>query len=121
MKTTTKDFKFFKARAIKYQSLLGLMSWALYFNHEEVEGAYAVTAWSTNDMVASIRLATEWDDMRPKSNHELDRLALHEVLHVLLAPLVSEAEYRYASQDSILAVEHSIVRVLENTIDVPRR
>lgn len=116
MKTTKKDFDYFKVQCLKWQNKLGIINWAVHFDHKSLEDVYAKTAWKTQDMMAVVQLNTTWDKLRPKNNKELDRLALHEMMHVLLAPLVSEAEWRYASQDGIDTAEHSIVRSLENIL-----
>lgn len=114
MKTTKRDFEFFRVECIKWQENLGLINWAFHFKHTHTKDAYATTAWKTQDRMAVIRFCTSWDDTRPKNDVELKRLALHEVLHVLLAPLISEAQWRYTSEDAIDTAEHAIVRTLEN-------
>lgn len=116
MKTTRKDFEEFKRNCLKWQNKLGITNWSIYFEHCPAKGTYAKTHWNTVQMAATIQFATYWDSTRPKNSYEIDKLALHEVVHVLLAPLVSEAEYRYTSLDAIESAEHSIVRSLENLI-----
>lgn len=117
MKTTKDDFELFKKEARKWQSKLGLTNWALYFKQKDVKDCYARTHWHVGSMAATLEFCTKWDDYRPKNAHEIDKLALHEVLHVLMAPLISEAEYRYTTNDAIETAEHSIVRSLENMLD----
>lgn len=116
IKTTKAEFALFCDMSRKWREKLGLMNWAFYFEHTKTEDAYARTSWSTNAMAATLKFATEWDNLRPKNEHEIDMLALHEVLHVLMAPLISEAEYRYSTQESIDMAEHSIIRSLENIV-----
>lgn len=116
MRTTKEDFQYFKTCCLDWQNKLSIKNWSLYFEHTKVEGCYAKTAWSTSEMAATVQLATSWDNLRPKTKEELNKLALHEVLHVLLAPLLSEAEYRYTTQDAIYSAEHAIVRSLENIV-----
>lgn len=116
MKTTKQDFINFQRYAKEWQQQLGLLEWSLYFEHADIADVYARTSWSTNDMLATIQLARNWDDMRLKTDAEIRSLALHEILHVLMAPLVSQAEWRYASKDGVDSAEHSIVRRLENVL-----
>lgn len=116
MKTSKQEYEYFKTSCLNWREVLGLKNWALYFEHTKAEGTYAKTHWSTTQMAATIQFATDWDNTRPKNDTEINKLALHEVLHVLLAPLVGEAEYRYSSADAIEAAEHSIVRSLENMV-----
>jgi len=93
-----------------------LIDWVVYFKHSEVEDSYARTSWDSNDRVATIEFSSTWDEMRNLSSEQLDKLALHEILHIVMAPLCSEAEYRYSTQEDIKNAEHSIVRRLENVI-----
>lgn len=116
MKTTKRDFELFKDNFIKWQHKLGIIDWSLHFTHELVEGDYARTYYVLSGAVATVHLSTEWDDMRPKNDETIDRLALHETLHLLIAPLVAEAGARYTNQEAIDVAEHSIIRRLENTI-----
>ena len=90
------------------------MNWTIYYEHAAEDGSYAKTYWSTKDMIATITLCVDWDDLRPKNNKELRQVALHEIMHVLLAPLISEAEYRYSTQHAIDVAEHSIIRSVAN-------
>ena len=103
----------FKDYCFKWQDTFSLRDWRIYFVHKRLNGAYAQTKWSTDSMLATITLSSYWDDMQPISDIELERIALHEIMHVLFAPLVSEAEYRYATHDNIEIAEHAIVRRLE--------
>ena len=103
---------------VKWRRKLGLVNWSFYFEHIKAEGVYARTHWSTSQMAATIQFATDWDNTRPKNEHEIDMIGLHETLHVLMAPLISEAEYRYSTQEAIDSAEHSIVRSLENVVVV---
>lgn len=116
MKTTKKDYALFKGYCDVWLKKLGLNRWAVYYYHEEIEEAYAQTVWNINGMCASIRLSTHWDEGRELNNKTLEQLALHEVLHVLLAELINHAEDRYTKDGDIQAAEHAIIRQLENTL-----
>lgn len=116
MKTTKKDFVSFRGHCLEWQKKFGLLDWVVYFYHKKIDDSYANTMWQMSSSVAVITLSTSWDDGRPLSDVELDRLALHEVLHVLLAKLIAEAEARYTTQSAIDIAEHSIIRSLENSL-----
>lgn len=66
--------------------------------------------------VASIRLSVNWDDARPKNDDEINKLALHEILHLLMAEYYSQAEARFTTQDSMEMTEHFIIRRLEGVL-----
>lgn len=116
MRTTKKDFELFKSFCSEHIKNLGLVEWSIHYNHEHVEGSYAETAWRLSAGVATITLSTYWDDLRPKTESEVRRLALHEVLHIVMAPLYAEASERYTSPIQLEVAEHSIIRRLENVL-----
>lgn len=115
-KTTYKDFETFKLCCEEWRKQFGLVDWVVYYKVSDIEDSYAQTKWDTNDRVATIEFSSTWDDMREISAVEIDKLALHEILHLVMAPLSSEAEYRYSTEGSIHTAEHAIVRTLENVI-----
>lgn len=116
LKTTKRDFEFFKAAALEWQQRLGLTDWNLYFVHEKVDECYAQTRWELPATLATITLSLNWDSLRPKTDEELKVLALHEVLHVLFAPYCSAAEDRYLGPSQLHGVEHAIIRRLEKVL-----
>ena len=116
MKTTKQDFADFTKHALEWQDRLGLTNWKLYFYHRHVDGSYADCSWDAESSVATIRLSTNWEPAREKSQDELRLLALHEVLHVFTAELCCYAEARYTTRSQIDTAEHSMIRRLENIL-----
>lgn len=116
MKTTAKHFEQFKGYCSKWQNTLGLKDWAIYYYHKKLEHTYAETKWTMSDSVAVISLGTLWDNGREFNQKELERLALHEVLHILTARMIAEAEARYTTQDALDEAEHALIRRLENCL-----
>lgn len=114
MKTTKKDFELFKQCCQEWQNKLGIKDWSIHYDHADADEAYARTFWKTSERIATIVFGTVWDDMRKKTDEEINRLALHECLHIVMAPLGSEAMARFTTQDAIDTAEHSIIRQLEN-------
>lgn len=117
MKTTKADFELFKKYGEEWQRTLGLNDWEIYYTHDLLPDCYGRTYYSCNDRVATIVLTKDgWDTMRPKTSDTLKQVSLHEMLHVLFAPLCDAAETRYTSYKHLEEVEHSIVRHLEKII-----
>lgn len=114
MKTTKADFELFKTCANEFIEQLGLRDWSIHFDHCDVDGSYALTTSNTGGRVATIQLGKYWDDLRPKTDGAIRRLALHEVCHVLLAPLLKEAKERYTTPYILEDIEHDVIRRLEN-------
>lgn len=101
MKTTVAHFKQFQKFCRTWQQRFGLTSYKLYFRHEKLDGKYGSTGYRINARTAGVTLATEWNDERSLNSRELNRLAKHELLHLLLGELFVLAEDRYASADSL--------------------
>lgn len=113
MKTTAAQFKLFKEHSEKWRLALGLNDWYVYYSHEKAEGTYARTRWDNGSQIATIILNTTWDVMRPLDSRELDRVALHEMLHVAMADIVAHAESRYITEDGLEQAEHRLIRRME--------
>lgn len=114
MRTTKADYQSFLDSCNKYVDILGVKDWSIHYAHELVEGVYANTVTDVDGHVATIRFSKYWDDMRVKTPKEIDRLALHEILHIVFAPFLHEASARYTYPDIIRQYEHNIIRRLEN-------
>lgn len=115
MKTTIKQFEQFKAYCLEWQQELGLTDWHLYLYHRDTDDAEADTSYDPAGRGATIRFNTHWDETTPTPNH-LKEAALHEMMHILTAPLMTEGQSRYANEDTMRQLEHSIVVRLTNYI-----
>lgn len=115
-KTTIKDYELFQKWVRHYFQLLGLTEWELYFEHIQLEGKYAESYYKVSDGLCTIVLAKTWDNMRKKDAQSIQSVALHETLHILMAPLTAEAGERYTNQLSIDTAEHLIIRRLEKLV-----
>lgn len=113
MKTTKQDFQDFRRYAEEYIAKLGLTNWSVHFSHKKTGECYAQTVSEVNGKVATIFFSTSWDNLRLKNERELRRLALHEVLHVLLSPMMKESKERYTMPYVIDDLEHDVIRRLE--------
>ena len=116
MKTTKLDYEKFKKYCGYWLRELGLDHWHVYYQHKKVEGAYAQTSYQVSSGVATITFATSWDEFRDVNDKELRANALHEVMHLVTAPLLVEAVARYSTQLDIDTAEHAIVVRLANYI-----
>lgn len=116
MKTTKADFEAFKGFCAEAIQKLGLVEWSVHYDHKHLDDQYARTYWFLSAGAATIILSTYWDDLRPKTPEAIRRLAYHEIMHVMMAPLIVAAEERYANQNAIDTAEHLIIRRLENVI-----
>lgn len=110
MKTTKTQFEQFKKDCITWQESLGLGSWRLVFQHAALaDSISAKTLWDTQAKKATIVLNTsiKSKDYLPC---DLKATACHEVLHVLLADLVSYT--RRTGDEVVDEAEHVIINHL---------
>ena len=110
---TSSDFKTFKQEVERLVGALGLSDWDLSISHEQIgDNCCAQTHYDDTAKIASIRLTIqvegdyglEWDPRR---------LAMHEVLHLLLADFcVTSCKIGDAVDPLVMAQEHAVIHRL---------
>lgn len=115
-KTTKAEFNRFKKTFEKYQRLLGLTDWIVYFRHENLNGAYARIGTNTKGRVAVVTFCDEMEIKEFENWKGLELDAKHEALHLMLADLDAVANVRYTTEEEINIEEEKIVRRLEKLI-----
>lgn len=108
---TAEHLEYFAERCRYWQHEFGLTNWRLYV---EQRGDDTDMAWADGDdnaLIFKVFLSTDWNE--PVTERELDATAFHEVVHILLRPLVELAEAHNNDQD-VGRVEHAIVHRLSN-------
>jgi hypothetical protein len=116
VKVTKADYELFKNECESFIATLGLKEWQVHYSNEETDDTYARTYMNSGGMVATIVMSRSWDDMRPKDESSIRRLAFHEVCHLLMSPLCNEARERYTTLNNLEQLEHTIIRRLENLV-----
>jgi hypothetical protein len=116
MKTTKQDFEKYKGFCEYWLRELGLTHWHVYYAHKKLDDCYARTSYQVSSGTATIEFNTSWDEYRAINDEELKSNALHEVLHLVTAPLLVEGEDRFSTQFNIDREEHAIVVRLTNYI-----
>lgn len=99
-----------------WQAKLGLIDWNITCHHEELESALASTNANNENSQAGIALNTRWPAFNVPTRELIEQVALHEVLHVLLADLSYLGTCRYVSRAELDTAEHRIVRRLEHVL-----
>ena len=115
-KTTAAHFADFCSCVDHWQVALGLTDYSINIVHEKSHNDYASCTPNVPGRVATINLATIWDGDKKVTHAELDKTALHEVLHLLLAELSWLGECRFLGPDDIEPAEHAVVRRLEHLL-----
>ncbi len=113
-KTDKRDIDYFESRVKVWQKCFGLQDWNISaFIGDTGENMATADMWH-DAHGAQIKLALAFK-YRPERKW-LDRLAMHEVAHVMLCDLVRLTRMRSVSEWQIEAAEHAIIRRLENLL-----
>jgi len=119
MKTKTyskADFSRFKEKCLEFQKEWGLSDWTLFFEHKQLTDQYAnsETFHKGRNAVLRMTLKVEQSD---ESNETPERLAKHEMLHVMIADFSFLATCRYGVLESdLITSEEALVIRLEKII-----
>jgi hypothetical protein len=111
------DFKRFAAKVQSLINELGMTEWHLSITHEQIGGGVAAqTQYNTVSKIASIRLTINSEgDFGFITNPE--KLAIHEVLHLLLADWCeTAAKMQSSNHDLVVAQEHAVLNRLMRII-----
>lgn len=114
---TPADFERFTAKVQSLVSDMGLTDWNLQITHEQIGDRVAArTCYDTVSKTASIRLTINIEgDFGLVTN--VERLAIHEVLHLLLADWgETVAKMQNANHDLAVAQEHALINRLMRII-----
>ena len=113
MKTTLKEFRAFKSEVIRLVRLLGLEGWDVVVELDEtmgggkdVEFAHVVTDFEAKS--ARVRL-----NRHKHYEAGMERLAKHEVTHILTAELRGLAEQRFVTEREISTADEAVANRLE--------
>lgn len=114
---TPSDFARFERAVRDYMSALGIHDWAVTIQHDQIgEGIMAQVQYKALGKSACFRLTkhTEFDYGLDKTP---ERLALHEVLHLLLADFCeTSAKLADSTHDLVIAREHEVLHKLMRVI-----
>jgi len=115
MKQSGKDFQVFKAEFEKYQKLLGLEGWQVFFEHSPIEDKFAQLFYVLVDGCATAVLNSKLPSSL-QNHRNVKRDAKHEAVHLLLARFVWYAHQRSATKEVLDEAEEEIVVKLEKLI-----
>jgi hypothetical protein len=113
MNLTPEDAESFWAHLRRWQLKLGLAGWRITRSPKPAKNAMAMMAnWDWRQQQVSCRLGLDWrsSEVTQKS---LEQTAVHELLHVLLHPLIEVAKTPGVDEESIAAAEHNVINTLE--------
>jgi len=110
---TQKDFEYFKKRVKYWLKKLGLKEWDAFFEFKkDTKGGFAEINWNYEGAKATITLKGKWHCKVSDKKYQIEKSALHEVLHLLLAPLAEQAMKKKFYPSEYRAEEHKIINRL---------
>ncbi len=116
-KTTAKHFEIFKAECKECLEMFGLRDFEIKYDHSDYRKNNTASCTSNSvNRWATLRLNIAWDDYWTITEDAIKKCARHEVIELLLAPLINCAESRYVSESEIDEQAHRVIRTLENVL-----
>ena len=114
---TPADFERFTTKVQSFVSDMGLTEWSLQITHEQIgDRVAAQTSYNTFSKNALIRLTINIEGDFGFVT-DVERLAIHEVLHLLLADWgETVAKMQNANHDLAVAQEHAVINRLMSII-----
>ena len=110
---TAEDFETFKQAVEAWMTKLNITGWRCEVRHEQVgDNMSATVSYNQRAKIALFRLS-ETVEFDFGSVNEPERLALHEVLHLLIADVVTEAAKLGDDMcDAVVSREHEVIHRL---------
>jgi hypothetical protein len=110
---TDEQIEYFYKAVEKYQSRFNLANWRIERGGWAGPGCMADVGISSEDRLAVVSIGKNWGPTKITES-SMDSTAKHELIHILLKPLISAA----MSRDSSLvdSEEHSLVVLLEKLL-----
>ena len=117
IKTTEKQFEFYKKECKKWIDRFELNNWKVWFIKSELEDAFSQIHTKINGYGAKIILNSSlWNDDGISVEQILAETAKHEIIHLLLSRFSDYAKSRDYTNDQLYEAEEEVVRKLENII-----
>lgn len=116
-KVSKKQFKLFKEMCEWWIESFGIGNWSVEIVLRDDESDDGCLAWTLPNSLtcrAVIGLCETW--ALPITNDGLRRVALHEVLHLVLALLMEKALSRFTTEEDLKRIEHDVIRQMGKAI-----
>lgn len=111
-KTPRSDFLKFRKECERMIKVLGLQEWSVSFSHTDCGDAFADISAHHTGRVAHVRFNLYHDTVVTDA-YDPVRVARHEMLELLLSPLVRLANARTVIEGEVETATHAIIRRLE--------
>lgn len=106
------DFKLFQKYFKDYQLKFGLTGYQVYFKQVELADYFAKITFDVSEAVVTV----SYDRGKHRSKKDIKRSARHEAIHLLIARLESNANYRFSTSGEIHEAVEELTVKLEDLI-----
>jgi len=103
----------FKKYVAKWQIKLGMLDWEIYVDSDKSDKNRGWINADTVGRIAVIFYNEKW--IQKASEKEIERVAFHEVVEILLYPITENLNVFY-SDDYCVELTHKVIRTLESAI-----
>ena len=105
----------FKRTVEAWLKKLSITEYQVYYDTENIEGAYGACVANLPGMVATLILADPWDE--PITRRGIIETARHEAIELLMQPLWHATLCRELNLNWANCQRHTIIRRLEKILD----
>jgi hypothetical protein len=115
---TDEQVEFFWTCLFKWQEKLGLTDWRITrSNKPSRKGTLCqMVLWDTQQRQVACRLNRNWGSAEKPNNLLIEQTAVHELLHVLMHPVLELSRNPGAAQEDIDGAEHGVINRLEQLL-----
>jgi len=112
-RVTKKQYEYFCGRVKYWMQDFGITGWTVFFLHQDLQDSSAEIRYTYSER--AVTFALPWY-VYQTTRKVLDETALHEVIHLVLAPLDVMAKCRYIEEREIQDVVEGTTCRLTNFI-----
>lgn len=111
--------KYFKYRVKYYFEFFQLGDFELTFTETKDDDVRGEAWWhdfNTSSNVVTVCYNKKWINKKQTTREEIDKVAFHETIEILLSELQAVARERFIVDRDIVSATHRIIRRLENSV-----
>lgn len=117
MKATQKHLDLFKKKVLKWLDTFEISGWEYYFEFDESDKENTAGArWDLEGRTITFELNRK-QEKRDLTDEAINISALHEVLHLIFARLLTLANRRFTTETEMKEASEEAVNILRNYIE----
>lgn len=99
-----------------WQGKLGLQDWRIVLSPLPAKKSMAeMDKWDWPQRQVTCRVGLDWKST-PVTDGTIEQTAVHELLHVLLYPLIEAARNPHTDEGELRSIEHGIINLMERLL-----